>query len=353
MHCLGREYRVVCTQSPNQQVFVDIVPADNALHLLILQERQKRSGEVKEIAGSIKLYDMGEGNAPEILFLPPENGGLPEVELSGAEENRLRYLIKERFNEMMAQNATSTLEVRTEIHQKYVNGVIEDMITAVDNELAEKETKEAVKKFKVVCSQPKFSDDVYIDIAPDSGVIHDQIFFSRIQLHKQTSGQPLSRLFGSIYLYDDNGDISVEFPKPQSRKDSPIYQGVMRQYSFLEPQIVDTYRKMLQAGMESTLFVYGVNEMFEMSAEKNAEAEAFERRRREKMRQIAEQTEGSASYKQKHAAQISPQTPQEEFRLMQNQRFKAVRERRIAGEQKRATETVPAWLRFQKQYSGD
>ena len=213
-----------------------------------------------------------------------------------------------------------------------------------------------IKRYKVVCSQPRLSDEIYIDIAPDGGIIHDQIFFSRIQLNKQLNNQPLSRLFGSIYLQDSNGDISVEFPKPQARKDSPIYQGVMRQYSFLEPQIAETYRKMKQAGMESTLFVYGVNEMFEMSAEKNAEAEAFERRRREKMRKIEEQTAKTESYKQKHNTQLSPQgpqTPQEEQRLKRARQFAAIRERRIAGEQKRAADVIPAWLKFQKVYSGD
>ena len=77
-----------------------------------------------------------------------------------------------------------------------------------------------VKKYKVVCSQPKFSDEIYIDIAPDNGVIHDQIFFSRMLLHRQVNNHPLSRLFGSIYLQEINNDISVEFPKPQARKDS-------------------------------------------------------------------------------------------------------------------------------------
>ena len=213
--------------------------------------------------------------------------------------------------------------------------------------------KMEIKKYKVVCSQPKFSDDIYIDIAPDHGIIHDQIFFSRIMLHKQISSQPLSRLYGSIYLQDNNGDISVEFPKPQSRKGTPIYEGVMRQYSFLEPQIIDTYRKMLQTNSESTLLVCSIDQMFELSERKNAEAEAFERKRREKMRMIEEKTQKPADYKQKHAEQIYPQTPQEEHRMEMERQFSAAKERRIVAEQKRAAQTTPAWLRFQKQYSGD
>ncbi len=210
-----------------------------------------------------------------------------------------------------------------------------------------------IKKYKVVCSQPKFSDEIYIDIAPDHGIIHDQILFSRIMLHRQISNEPLSRLYGSIYLTDNNGDVSVEFPKPQSRKGTPLYEGVMRQYSFLEPQIVDSYRKMRQSGSESTLLVCSIDQMFELSERKNAEADAFEKRRCEKMRMIEEQTQKTGDYKQKHAQQLWPQTPQEEERMKMERQFSAAQKRRIAGEQKRAADIIPAWQRFQKDHSGD
>lgn len=210
-----------------------------------------------------------------------------------------------------------------------------------------------IKKNKVVCSQPKFSDDIYIDIAPSDGIIHDQIFFSRIMLHRQISNQPLSRLYGSIYLQDDNGDVSVEFPKPQAPKDSPMYKGIINQYSFLEAQIIESYRKMRQSDSESTLKVCSVNQMFELSERKNAEADAFERRRREKMRMIEEKTAKTESYKQKHAEQIYPQTPQEEQRIKQEQQFASARLLRTVVEQKRAAQPLAAWQRFQKNYSGD
>ena len=120
MRYAGREYRVVCTKSNNQPLQIDIAPADKNLHCLILQERKQRDPSTHEIAGSIKLYDMGEGNRPEILFLPPENGSLPPVELSAEEENCLRHKITLRFNQMMEQNQDSTIVVRPEIHQAYV-----------------------------------------------------------------------------------------------------------------------------------------------------------------------------------------------------------------------------------------
>lgn len=207
------------------------------------------------------------------------------------------------------------------------------------------------KKYRVVCSQPKFSDEIYIDIAPVEGTIHDQIFFSRIQLHKQVDNKPLSRLYGSIYLLDCDGDVMVEFPKPQARKNTPDYEGVKKRYAELEPKIVERYQKMKENGQESTLFVYSVDQMFETSESINAEAEAFENKRRKKMQEIKVQT--SATYKQKHAKQISPQSFQEERILQEQRKFAAIRDRRIEVEHKRAADTMPAWLRFQKVYSGD
>lgn len=207
-----------------------------------------------------------------------------------------------------------------------------------------------MKKYRVVCSQPKFSDEIYIDIAPDNGVIHDQIFFSRIQLHKQISTQPLSRLYGSIYLQDCDGDIRVEFPKPKARVNTPDYEGIKKRYSELEPEIINRYKKMRENGNESTLFVYSIDQMFEESESKNAEAEAFENKRRKKMKEIKIQT---TTYKQKHAEQLSPSSFREERILQEQRKFAAIRERRIEGEHKRAADVVPAWLRFQKVYSGD
>lgn len=135
MHCLGKEYRVVCTQTPEQACVIDIVPADQALHQLILKERLVQNKATKILAGSISLYDMGEGNRPEILFLPPQRGGLEHIELLPAEENRLRYKITRKFNEMMANNLNSTITVRPEIHQEYVKNIITGMVNKFDEVL--------------------------------------------------------------------------------------------------------------------------------------------------------------------------------------------------------------------------
>ncbi len=135
MRCIGKEYRVVCSKTPNKHIIVDIVPADNALHRLILKERNQRNDGTQIIAGSITLYDMGENNQPKIIFLPPENGGLPPAELSKATENLLRHKIISRFKQMKAQNQQSTITVRPEIHQEYIDDICADMLSNVNASL--------------------------------------------------------------------------------------------------------------------------------------------------------------------------------------------------------------------------
>lgn len=208
-----------------------------------------------------------------------------------------------------------------------------------------------VKEYRVVCSQPKFSDEIYIDIAPVEGTIHDQIFFSRMQLHKQVDNKPLSRLYGSIYIRDCEGSVTVEFPKPQARIGTPDYEGIKKSYKALEPKIIKRYEQMKKEGHQSTLFVYGIDAMFETSKSRNDEAAAFERKRQRKMEEVKVKTSGS--YKQKHAEQLCPKSAQEERILQEKEKFTAIQERRIEGEHKRAMESIPAWLRFQKVYSGD
>ncbi len=211
----------------------------------------------------------------------------------------------------------------------------------------------SIKTYKVVCSESQFSGVQYIDIAPSNGIIHDQIYYSRIQLHRQKETYPLTRLFGSVYLHDNDGVVSVEFPKPQARKGSPDYEGMMRERDKMEPKIIKQYQDMINAGEESTLFVYSIDQMFDESESLIAEAEAFERKRREKMQKIAEKTGG---YKQKHSEQTDikyPQSFQEEQRMQRANEFATAQKRRVAVEQKRATQPLAAWQRFQKDYSGD
>lgn len=135
MRYAGKEYRVVCTKSDTHPLQIDIAPANKSLHNLILQERKQRDKSTREIAGSITLYDMGEGNRPEILFLPPENSSLNSTELTAAEENRLRHKITMRFEEMMAQNQESTITVRPEIHRAYVANNLAEVLKEINDTL--------------------------------------------------------------------------------------------------------------------------------------------------------------------------------------------------------------------------
>ena len=128
MHIIGKEYRVVCSQTQDKHLYIDIVPADNALHRFILKQRASQSNDTEIIASFVKLYDMGEGSRPEILFMPPENG--ESVELSAIEENRLRYKIVSAFNEMMAQDKQNTLNLHPEIHKEYNMKIINGMTSA-------------------------------------------------------------------------------------------------------------------------------------------------------------------------------------------------------------------------------
>lgn len=192
-----------------------------------------------------------------------------------------------------------------------------------------------IKKYRVVCTKPEMSDDIYIDIAPDSGVIHDQIFFSRLQLNRQTGGQPMHRLYGSIYLEDNNGELSVDFPPIQAKEGTPDYDKKQKEFAALKPRIIECYQNMREAGMESTLFIYDIDQMFEKTAE------------------IVAISETDNSYMRKHFKQLAPQNPQEEKLARQREEFNAVRQRRIASEQKRMTDKIPAWRRFQNEYSGD
>lgn len=183
-----------------------------------------------------------------------------------------------------------------------------------------------IKKYRVVCTRPEMSDDIYIDIAPDSGVIHDQIFSSRQQLHQQSGGQQrLEKLYGSIYLEDNNGEISIDFPPIEAEKGTAAYQKQLEEYELLEPKIVRRYKKMRAAGRDTTLFIHDIGSML-LNLDSKEEKSDFP---------------------------MVPKNLQEERIAQQKAEFTAIRERRLMSERKRASLVVPAWRRFQKEYSGD
>lgn len=208
------------------------------------------------------------------------------------------------------------------------------------------------KNYKVVCSKLRFGQEIFVDIAPHNGVIHDQIFFSRAQLCKAYSDLPLERLTNSIYMqaWEEDGktaQLKIDFPQIINEKqDKYEYERMLQLYAELEPQIAAAYYEMRAGGRESTLFVYGVAEMNALQeAERrqngsDPDADAFERREKRRQSQFAV----------KHAA---PQTPQEEKLQKMAAAYVGECERRICGEEKRAQETEPTWLKHQRQYDGD
>lgn len=197
----------------------------------------------------------------------------------------------------------------------------------------------AVKQYKVVCSRPRFSGKMFIDIAPADGIIHDQILFSRSVLNKQTDPQPVDNLYGSIYLRDNGSEVTVEFPPVHIRKNTPDYEGTVNRYRKLEPEIIKRYKQMRAEGRESTIHIYGISEMCAMSEDDEYSEMAGGI--------VTKETSTvPASYAQKH---LSPKSPQEE----RQQQFKEQVSAKKRPAYSPVDDTVPAWLRFQRQYSGD
>lgn len=180
-----------------------------------------------------------------------------------------------------------------------------------------------IKKYKVVCSQPLFSEEIYIDIAPYDNVTHEQIFFSRQTIHKQTSTKLLQHLYGSIYLTDKDGEISIEFPKPQAEKGTLEYISEEKQYNALTPKIISRYKQMRSLGQDCTLFIQNITTIYSMPTNTGDER------------------------------RNSPQTPQEERLNQLREQFTRARNTAKLTENKRASETIPPWLRFQRDYTGD
>ena len=208
------------------------------------------------------------------------------------------------------------------------------------------------KNYKVVCSKLKFADEIFVDIASSGGVIHDQIFFSRAQLCKDFSSQPLERVTGSVYLeaLEQDGqpeEVKIYFPQTANQQKNPLeYADMQRLHARLTPLIEQTYQQMRAEGRESTLFVYGVAEMNALQEEarqyngSDSDGDGFEQRAKRRRAQFAV----------KHT---SPQTPQEERLQKMATDYARACKRRVYSEEKRGQETEPTWLRHQREYDGD
>lgn len=218
------------------------------------------------------------------------------------------------------------------------------------------------KEYRVVCSKPKFSSDVIVDIAPSQGVTHDQIFFSRNWFYKQQTGQDLVKYNYSIMLKEtDTGEPVVQFPADLNQPaKSEMHHSMQRDFDKLEPEIIKAFQKMRTDGLESTLYVYSVAEMSALEETmRTPEEEAFDRKQREKRARLTAQT-APQSYREKHLPPHSPanepdypQNPQQEENMRVIAEFKQIQQHHQLAEHHLAQQTMPAWLRFQKEYSGD
>lgn len=108
------------------------------------------------------------------------------------------------------------------------------------------------EEYRVVCSKPQFSNEIFIDIAPCQGTTHDQIFFSRQKIYRLTDNRQLERLFGSIYLQDIDGKIKIDFPTDVKNNTDYLQQ----HYDELHLQIINCYRQMKDSLQNSTLHIY-------------------------------------------------------------------------------------------------
>ena len=218
------------------------------------------------------------------------------------------------------------------------------------------------KEYRVVCSKPKFGSNIIVDIAPSQGVTHDQIFFSRRWFYKQQTGQDLVKYNYSIMLKEtDTGEPMVQFPTELNLPaKSEMHRTMQCDFNKLEPEIIKAYRQMRADGLESTLYVYSVAEISALEETmRSPEEEAFDRKQREKRARFAAQT-APQSYREKHLPPHSsaneptyPQNLQQEENMRVIAEFKQAQQHHIAAEQHLAQQTMPAWLRFQKEYSGD
>ena len=147
----------------------------------------------------------------------------------------------------------------------------------------------------------RIEDEVFIDIAPENGVIHQMMFYSRLKLlREENPKKTIINRAGSVHLSvnEKTDELNIEF---KQHTDIPQEK--------LIPLIVSAYKQMRSQGMESTLPAIISNCDAEKMAEEficesaKKDIETFEKKERERRLRFA----------QKHSAQ----TPQEE-RLQQN-----------------------------------
>ena len=180
------------------------------------------------------------------------------------------------------------------------------------------------KEYRVICWQPSsssLSDEIFADIVPADGVIHNMIFYSRLQIFRGNQPNLMIRdIAKSIYL----NVINEGEPKIVFAQETAVSQERLRTI------ILQTYKKMKEAGQNSTLpYVLSAPET-ERYADKIKEQQQEKDKQQQKLlgQKVKEtdeeifmrrEREKRGIFAQKHQAHLNyPQTPQEE-RMQQNQ----------------------------------
>lgn len=179
------------------------------------------------------------------------------------------------------------------------------------------------REYRVVCNKERFEEKFYIDIVPAKGVIHEMIFAKRKKINPN-----ISNYGGSIMLVvDEHNQPKVIFPDFY-KKSRSSYEYHTSLYAKLEPMIIKTYKNMKAENKDSTLTWRGDEIAFDFFDETRNNKQGREKYMSAKEMRIRDQIERINRYKEKLRQKI---------------------------ERERNSEKpyVPAWLRFQKDHTGD
>jgi len=142
------KYRVVYSEDiTDGKYFIDIMPAiANACHMDILLERQKYNPNAHDRAGSIILYDLGEGHEPKIDFLILKDNLLlsDHFEFDADLLPQIAKQIKQTYQEMRATGKDHNIEINYDDRFTIMN----DMSTpsAKNNSSSEERQKEIMAR---------------------------------------------------------------------------------------------------------------------------------------------------------------------------------------------------------------
>jgi hypothetical protein len=200
------------------------------------------------------------------------------------------------------------------------------------------------KKYRVMCWQPAnfgFQDPFFVDIAPENGVIHNMMFYSRLKIYRGSNPHKnIKNIGGSIYIsVIENQEPNVVFQQADEFDRKRLL-----------PQILQTYYQMRADNKETTLSAI----ISAWEAEKMAEEFLPPWAKKDKIDFEQRERRKRHEFMQKH----SPQTPQEEQIIHEEKEFiSSVRHHQEAMEhraaQDAAIDPIERMKAKMRQYDGD